>query len=280
MLVRDWSAEGAAERATSYAPVLRALTSHKPPSFEHRYSVLIPGAGLGRLAWECARLGYAAQGNEFSYFCLLSSSLVLNHSLPVDCFTLHPFVHQSLNVRETQDQMRPITVPDTSPSGLPPDSDFSMAAGDFLEVYQTPGQWDAIATCFFLDTAKNILAYIERIHQILADDGVWVNLGPLLYHFADSPNERSIELSWEEVKTAIILVGFELVEEQWISCRYTANERGMMQVVYDCIFFVAKKSTRVQANVDQDAAAVGDRVVEGGHGHSHADGTFHTHDCS
>lgn len=43
-----------------------------------KVSVLIPGAGLGRLAWEIARLGYICQGNEWSFFMLFSSNFVLN----------------------------------------------------------------------------------------------------------------------------------------------------------------------------------------------------------
>lgn len=43
-----------------------------------KVSVLIPGAGLGRLAWEIARLGYSCQGNEWSFFMLFSSNFVLN----------------------------------------------------------------------------------------------------------------------------------------------------------------------------------------------------------
>ena len=41
-------------------------------------SILVPGAGLGRLAYELARLGYTCQGNEFSMFMLLASNFILN----------------------------------------------------------------------------------------------------------------------------------------------------------------------------------------------------------
>lgn len=41
----------------------------------------------------------------------------------------------------TADQTQPVQFPDVNPSDLPPTSDFSMAAGDFLEVYQTPGNF-------------------------------------------------------------------------------------------------------------------------------------------
>ena len=40
--------------------------------------VLVPGAGLGRLAWEIAARGYSCQGNEFSLFMLFASNFILN----------------------------------------------------------------------------------------------------------------------------------------------------------------------------------------------------------
>ena len=46
-----------------------------------------------------------------------------------------------------------------------------------------PGQWDAVLTCFFIDTAQNIVSYIETIARLLREGGVWINLGPLLFHF-------------------------------------------------------------------------------------------------
>ena len=38
------------------------------------------------------------------------------------------------------DQIEPIRFPDVDPSDVPPNANFSMAAGDFLEVYQEPGK--------------------------------------------------------------------------------------------------------------------------------------------
>jgi len=78
------------------------------------------------------------------------------------------------------------------------------ALGDFEEIYGSPdednehiGQWDAIVTCFFIDTvglyphlpivvhlysytidqAKNIVNYLRTFHRALAPGGVWINLG-------------------------------------------------------------------------------------------------------
>ena len=54
------------------------------PITEERISVLHPGSGLGRLVFEFALKGYRSQGNEFAYFCLLSSNFVLNMSQKID----------------------------------------------------------------------------------------------------------------------------------------------------------------------------------------------------
>lgn len=66
---------------------------------------------------------------------------------------------------------------------------FSMAAGDFVEIYgkksyiNDVNRVDAVVTCFFLDTAPIILDYIETIDHVLKPGGIWINLGPLLYHW-------------------------------------------------------------------------------------------------
>ena len=77
-LVRDWGEEGAAERASCYGPVLRELAALLPvtAATANRQRVLVPGCGLGRLVYELALAGYAAQGNEFSYQMLFVSHLI------------------------------------------------------------------------------------------------------------------------------------------------------------------------------------------------------------
>ena len=41
-----------------------------------------------------------------------------------------------------------------------------MAAGDFVVLYnneENEGQWDAIITCFFIDTAPIVLEYVYYV---------------------------------------------------------------------------------------------------------------------
>ena len=47
-----------------------------------------------------------------------------------------------------------------------------------------------------------------------------INLGPLLYHFEDAPNESSIELSLEEVKRVSKDIGFQFTVSGWIDGWY------------------------------------------------------------
>lgn len=135
------------------------------------------------------------------------------------------------------DHLETAWIPDVAPRDhVPPRADFSMCAGEFVEVrwlglklglkrrrhcsafssrtlcapfqvYGLPSAavppearvFDGVLTSFFLDTAKNVLVYIKTIAKVLRRGGLWANIGPLLYHYAEMPHEMSIELSAEEV---------------------------------------------------------------------------------
>lgn len=247
-IARDWSIEGQAEREDSYQPIIDAITKWKPISGEDSdITILVPGCGLGRLAWELARLGYCCQGNEFSFYMLFTSNFIINRCGSYDeCddgdyhqYTIHPFIDNRNNNLRWQDAMKPVKFPDVNPASLPYQDRFSMTAGDFLEVYQAEGSWDCIATCFFIDTAHNIVEYIERIYKILKPGGMWVNFGPLLYHY--SGISTSIELSLEEVMEIIKKVGFNIKEERRKTTTYTCNSSSMLTYQYNCSFIVAFK---------------------------------------
>jgi hypothetical protein len=67
--------------------------------------------------------------------------------------------------------------------------EMSMSASDFLLLYSKEEQretFDAVATVFFLDTAPNIIRYIEAIRNCLRTGGLLINVGPLLWHFENN----------------------------------------------------------------------------------------------
>ena len=53
--------------------------------------------------------------------------------------TIYPYIHQTCNNRKSKDQVRPVLIPDVDPTDVPPNLNFSMAAGDFLEIYTEEG---------------------------------------------------------------------------------------------------------------------------------------------
>ncbi|CAA0822878.1 S-adenosyl-L-methionine-dependent methyltransferases superfamily protein [Striga hermonthica] len=247
-IVRDWASEGQRERDECYKPILNELERLFPDrSRDSPPACLVPGAGLGRLALEISCLGFISQGNEFSYYMMICSSFILNHCRIAEEWTIYPWIHSNCNSLSDNDQLRPISVPDIHPASSAITDGFSMCGGDFIEVYSDPSQkgvWDAVVTCFFIDTAHNVVEYIEIISRILKDEGVWINLGPLLYHFADMYNqddEMSIELSLEDVKRVACHYGFQIEKESTIATTYTTNMRSMMQNRYYAAFWTMRK---------------------------------------
>ncbi len=247
--MRDWSSEGEQERATCYKPILEELARiyGGEDDVERRRDarVLVPGAGLGRLAFDIAQMGFESEGNEFSLFMLFASNFVLNKCKSVNCHKVYPWIHQFTNNMRTDDMVRHITFPEIDPNDLPEDSKFSMTAGDFLEVYADPeyvGAFDCVTTCFFIDCAHNICDFIELIYKILRPGGHWINFGPLLYHFADMPGRASIEPSYDIVRGVVEQTGFSFEREQTgLSATYCQNPDSMLQYQYKCVFFTCKK---------------------------------------
>lgn len=263
---RDWSAEGASEREVCYAPVMAALSQrfgHLSPAEKGRISVLVPGAGLGRLAYDIVVAGYAAQGNENSFHQLMASNYVLNCTSAARQHTVHPFINSFSNHRSRTNQLRGVAVPDVHPPALlaraAEEDRFSMTAGDFVSAYNNAASesaFDVVATVFFIDTAVNIFSYLETIHRVLVDGGVWINFGPLLWHWenreadlkAADEDAQGVELTVEEVLEVARNIGFRLEKREKGSCgEYIGNGEGaMLKWVYECEFWIAVKIPRAK----------------------------------
>ncbi|OJJ50075.1 hypothetical protein ASPZODRAFT_128685 [Penicilliopsis zonata CBS 506.65] len=278
---RDWSAEGAPERAVCYEPVLRALTAEFDPGVRSSTHILVPGAGLGRLVFELCRAGFAAEGNEISYHQLLASSWVLNHTAGPRQHSLYPFALHFSNLHSREQQLQVVQIPDVHPAtemvaaaaaaetsentNIPAFGSMSMSAADFVVLYSSEAQreaFDAVATVFFIDTAPNLIRYLEAIRHCLKPGGVWVNVGPLLWHFEDRGSHKhdgdghshsdqgigepgSVELTEEEVLHLIERMGFRLEQRQAAverpSCGYIQDRDSMLLNLYRPSYWVARK---------------------------------------
>ena len=244
---RDWSDSGKSERDSTYKPILNKLNDifKDVPFLErHKLSILVPGAGLGRLAFEITTQGFSCQGNEFSYHMLLASNYILNKMSRPNEVEIFPWINTFSNSMSIQDNLAPISIPDVIPYLAAPNIDFSMSAGEFVEVYSKQEhfeEWDALVSCFFIDTAHNVIDYITTIYHLLIKGGKWINLGPLLWHYESMQDEVSIELCFEELHDLVIKMGFEVQVLERQESVYATNPNTMMKSVYSSVFFVATK---------------------------------------
>ncbi|KAF4312315.1 hypothetical protein GTA08_BOTSDO12274 [Botryosphaeria dothidea] len=213
--VRDWSEEGLHERQPTFPCIVNAIQREFPVETRTENAapikVLVPGAGLGRLAHEIAALeGFEVTANEWSSYMNLAYRYLLTLTT-LNSATLHPFVDWWSHRTTTTSLTRSITFPDTLPSDTR--SPVLLVEGDFTTVL-TPsaGTFDTVLTLFFIDTAKNILSYLETIHAMLKPGGVWINFGPLLYG-----TNPSLQLSLDEVFALAEGLGF-VFEEASAEC--------------------------------------------------------------
>jgi carnosine N-methyltransferase len=225
-------------------------------SQREKIRILCPGSGLGRLPWEIARKGFACQGNEFSYQMLLVSNYIFNYSSKKESIRIFPYIHTCSNHIHRDHQLKSVLIPNVDIADEMLSKDFSTNAGEFIEVYSPqPESWDCITTCFFIDTAHNIIEYIQTIYALLQPGGLWVNLGPLLYHYEDMPSEQSIELSFDEIIQVIRITGFDIIRHEERVCTYTRNPKSMMHLVYNCQFITCKKKEKVVSS-DGDSTTI------------------------
>ncbi|CAE6518680.1 unnamed protein product [Rhizoctonia solani] len=313
--VRDWSIDADEERTRVFTPILNVLRQ-VPVHQRSGTKVLVPGAGLCRLAWEIARMGFDVTANEVSSYMTLPFQMLLDKTTTptAECHTVCPhyswFSHTRSNDNLFQSAVFPDILPrvdkdgaliefqtsnnitkdsETSNELYAPGGSFELIESDFLSlsspnrskdtnntlsqdliqlnplsvvpVQPSDRGYDFIVTLFFIDTATNILAYLDQIHALLRSNrgltlpvtGTWINLGPLLW-----PPGASLEPSLEEVLTLSERVGLGVVGERHsarssdeainpvelrrtLECQYTANRAGMMKWMYQAEFWVAKR---------------------------------------
>lgn len=291
-LYRDWSAEGAIERESSYGPVVSDLLRLFPVPDKSSLKVLLPGSGLGRLLFELCRMGFDVEGNEISYHQLMASDWVLNQLSAHEHVNLYPFALSFSNHIDREHQLKCVKIPDVHPAseldiasiGMETHASkrMNVTAADFVALYSNPKYskcFDAVVTVFFLDTAPNVLRYIEVVGSCLKDGGYWINQGPLLWHFEEArgpvavkhkvmkdapvdantqeceqvPQQRqrhegigesgSIELTNQEVLLLIRKMGFQiLTSEVRDGCGYIQDPDSMMQNMYRVSHWVGRKS--------------------------------------
>ncbi|CAI2323507.1 unnamed protein product [Caenorhabditis sp. 36 PRJEB53466] len=169
-ICREWSSEGEPERTATFLPIVEELNRIYPKnvSARHEIRILVPGCGLGRLAHDLIDEGYSVQGNEFSFFMLLTSFFILNACKEVNQYTIYPFIFEKSNCWRYEDRLRPVSFPDKllRAQQSSRSNSFSMCAGDFLDIAKG-ASFSVVVTAWFIDTAHNVIEYIDAIFNCL-----------------------------------------------------------------------------------------------------------------
>jgi N2227-like protein len=182
-IVRDWShTEGAPIRASIYDWCIDQLRVHKHT--KNQGPVLVPGAGLGRLAWEIStHLDCPVEAMECSIFMAAAAHSILHRSVK-NKFELHPFAADSFS-NEILNEARydKIKFPDIDVTHKRAGSlSFTIGRFDFESMQHSSRSHGAIVTSFFIDTTTTVYDIVNTVAMILVDDGLWINVGPLQWH--------------------------------------------------------------------------------------------------
>jgi len=254
-IVRDWSACGSKIRLSLYGWCTDML--QKYALRRDNLPVLVPGSGLGRLAYEISGAGYPVEANDVSISMAAVAYRFLNGRVRKG--TLHPFCFDFLvNEVDSGKRYDSITYPDIEVS-IGSNRGFSYTIGDFVHTYGTQQhhrQHSAIVTCFFIDTATNIYEYLAVIRSVLCSGGVWINVGPVQWH-----GNALIQPSCDEMKLLIEGFGFEMLtwslDSKPVNYRHNedGNSRYTKAEAYLPIRFVARKETHGSRNKRQGIGA-------------------------
>ena len=245
--MRDWTSEREEERQNNYSEIINDVFKYFPNKKtvkdEERFKILIPGCGLNRLGYELVKFGYDVEVNDFLFLNGIFSDFIFNKSKK-DMNCIQPFIDNFGGFWKEDDVFKKFYFPNVE-IDLKNNDKFGkikMTVGDFISIYQNiKEKFDCIITCYFIDTAKNVIHYIDLIYNILKKGGIWINFGPLSYHWSVFPDSVSIELPYDKLKEVIINYGFEFIKEELKMSSFGYIDNNMHNEIFKCIYFVVKK---------------------------------------
>lgn len=257
-LTREWSDEGIDERQ-----VLERIYGDLG---SQQLDILIPGCGTGRIIYDLAARGHDVHGIEFGYHVMILNQFMLNFYQRE--FIIYPYLHKLSNVVSRDHQTRNVTI---HKEVLDIKGSMAMSGGSFIDIYgpndlqisefyleenhecrADPTKFDTLITCFFIDTAPNIIDYLRTIHHRLHPHGKWINIGPLQWHFEDDHNitttitngitvpsiNKGLELSSEDL-FHLINQFFKITRNDQIPTTYATDQTLMAKNLYHCLYWIA-----------------------------------------
>merc|ERR1712113_408367 len=151
---------------------------------------------------------------DASRLFLTVADFVLNRP-PESALPIYPLAHVFSENWSHDQQYLKASVPSPRPAAMLPTKEgedaapvLSLVPGDFVKAYSHGGprhrQFDAIVTCFFIDTVTDPVELFELLDSLLVDGGVWINVGPLNWR-----KEARMKLNFEEIRAMWVGLGYE-----------------------------------------------------------------------
>ena len=246
-LMRDWTLESKPERDNNYGGVLKELKKYinyddKELMKKKNFKALVPGNGCSRMTFELAKRGFEVEANDFCYIYILCDDYLFNYSHKNE-FQFCPSIHSFSNFYDINSVTKKYSFPDVDIREELKQNEakpITFVKGDFLKLYKGKKDlYDCIVTLFFIDVSKNIIEYVEIMHDLLKKGGVWINLGCLDYFH--SKDGLSIDLTWDELRLVIQNYDFELKNEVTAFVPYGVKQGSMVSDSYGTVFFTAMK---------------------------------------
>ncbi|OHS96943.1 hypothetical protein TRFO_02085 [Tritrichomonas foetus] len=250
---RDWTSLGEIERQQTYSPIISALKDFLPQDSK----ILIPGAGLCRLAVEIASAGYIACANENAFIMLVISHIAFRHKKE---FRIFPFIHQISGLESFNDSLISEVFPRYPVQNISPNGEIDgeienavidplfliehqrlvLMAGDIDGMQNSQqNQFDGVVTCFFIDVVPDVRNLLDLISKVLKPGGYWINLGPLMMHRAD--DDFFAKASFNDIPRIAQNAGLTIIRESRIETSYIENPNTNIKTNYRCQFLVAQK---------------------------------------
>lgn len=293
---RDWTYGAMKCRDGTIGWIVRAIieysSSGSKNSNDDLLRVLVPGAGLGRLAYDistCRDLIEKKNGvipiveaNDSSVTMIFAAQNVLKmlqrnqrQQQGEEMATIFPFLSDpQINEIDGRKRFEMEIFPDEaaiesykSYSDMTGGSDpnLSFTIGDFVSTYSQQSrmsQYDVVATSFFIDTATNIYEYIFIMKNLLDDNnGIWVNCGPVQWHPC-----ALLRPTVEQLRDMLEGAGFELlswsIADEVVAYRHP-DDVGGNGIEARYTKSEAYRPLRFVARLSSSKSASGEEKVEG-----------------
>lgn len=237
---RDWPVEPSDE----VSPLLEYIKEQCKDLNHEKTIAIVPGSGLGKVSHTLAEMKFSSvHAIEFSWLMVLMNEFLYSKS-EKQKLKIYPYLHTYSNHLTLEDQLRPVEISHSISKPLNLEihnADFTkFKIQEHLNPSETPENL-VFVTCFFLDTAENLVEYLQSINSISSTfkgKKKWINLGPLKYGTA-----AKIELSNDELKTLVKSMGWDIVDEPDPKLLgYLTDKKGLWQGYYDVVMWsVVKK---------------------------------------